>query len=209
MPSFFSERTAEYSLIPEVMKVLGERFPFVAPIYFWKSREGNSISRVQNIHKRVRIMAMFARRPKIEKLENYVSGRINSSVLNYARHAKEYGVATIAGFIAVDSFFDISSKNRFVWFDLCNVAESTSDYDFLCKLNPCEVVRGAGDFREVRVINIEILTAIINKDCQSMEWDSGMEIIYKLNQLTSPSNNSFFGRLWGGGYKPVLFLVFD
>ncbi|NDL65868.1 hypothetical protein [Acerihabitans arboris] len=209
MPSFFSERTAEYSLVPAVLRALVKEFPSVAPIYFWRTREGNSVSQALNLHKRVRIMAMFARRPKIGKLENFVSGKINESVLNYAKHAREYGIATIGGFIAIDSFLDINNENRYIWFNLCNISESIYDYEFLCKINPCEIITEEDNFRKIKAINIEALIPIVNKYCKPLEWHHGMEIVYKLNQLTSPGSHGFFGRLWGGGYKPVLFLIFD
>jgi len=41
MTSFFSERTAEYSILPPLVEHLAGRFGRAVPIFLWSDREGN------------------------------------------------------------------------------------------------------------------------------------------------------------------------
>lgn len=70
MSSFFGERTAEYAIVPVLQRALKSRFGSALPLFYWKTREGNRTS--SEIHGKcfVKVVAMFARRPKIAAQEN-------------------------------------------------------------------------------------------------------------------------------------------
>src|SRR5689334_17537250 len=98
--SFFCERTAEYALVPILQRSLEAHFGFAVPIFYWKTREGNRTS--AEIHKEcsVQILAMFARRPKVTQKRNWVTGKINAELFQFADAASSVGIPTIAGFPA-------------------------------------------------------------------------------------------------------------
>ena len=62
--SFMSEHTVEYALVPKMIGILAPQFPRVIPIYFWATREGSRISRLCDVSGKVRVIAVFPRRPQ-------------------------------------------------------------------------------------------------------------------------------------------------
>lgn len=152
---------------------------------------------------------MFARRPKICHIPDYVSGKVNESILNYAYQARKCGVATISGFISVDSIVNIKDENSYVWFDLSNTSLPVTDAEFLCKINSNKIVKNYKNSESLNVINLQNVPALIDTVCDSLGWKESIEIIYDLNRIARSDDNGFFNRLYGGGYKPVYFLVFE
>lgn len=117
MTSFFSERTAEYSILPVVMSYLKNRFGAAVPMYYWASREGNTVARDVHDGRHVRILALFARRPK-SVTEWTMSGKLNAELFEFAERAELLGVRTVAGFPVVRDLFELGEDFRILWFPL-------------------------------------------------------------------------------------------
>ncbi|AEX53750.1 hypothetical protein GRAQ_02977 [Rahnella aquatilis CIP 78.65 = ATCC 33071] len=209
MASFFSERTAEYSLIPAVIGVLAKNNSRIVPIYFWRTREGNNISLAQNLSGRVKVLAMFARRPKLCGKNGYVSGKVNKNILRYALHARKYGVATISGFISVDSIMNLSNEDSYVWFDLSNSKHPINDAEFFCRANSNEILEMNEFCSDINIINKDDIPCLIDAICKPLIWQECIEVISELNKITYSDNNGYFGRFLGGGYRPVYFLILE
>src|SRR3989304_7928625 len=106
--SFISEHSLEYMIAPQIGAVLKHKFSKVIPIYYWSTREGSSIS--SKIHKdqKLQIMAVFPRRPKLEKNNSeLIYGKINDSIIEFSGVAKSFGIPPIFCFPVITSLFDI------------------------------------------------------------------------------------------------------
>ncbi len=57
--SYICEHTAEFLLIPKLMEFVKTRYTNVVPIYFWATREGNTLSRNLHSSLNVKILAFF------------------------------------------------------------------------------------------------------------------------------------------------------
>ena len=63
--SFMCEHTAEYALVWDLASAFGHFAGTVVPFYFWSSREGASMSLACSDARPVRVVAAYARRPKV------------------------------------------------------------------------------------------------------------------------------------------------
>jgi hypothetical protein len=81
--SFISEHSVEYILVANLTETLTTHFNRVIPIYFLSTREGSIISRECGPSQVVKVVSVFARRPKVNfagqsVIENKIQ-RIDSS----------------------------------------------------------------------------------------------------------------------------------
>lgn len=118
MASFLSERTVEYALVPLVQSALEQKFGRSVPLFYWKSREGNRVSSSVNDGPYFKILAMFARRPKITAREYILEGKINGELFEFSRAAMERGIPTIAGFPAISSIWKLYESLRVHWIQI-------------------------------------------------------------------------------------------
>lgn len=205
MTSFYSERTAEYSLIPNLMVALQTQFKHIAPIYYWRTREGNSLSRLQLKFHKVKILAMFARRVKIDKDKNFVYGKINDSILHFSHQAKNKGIPVIAGFIASTCLFENYNPNNHVWFDL-NLPYNLDDIIFSCELKHPRNISVINGKNELSEIQIQKIPNIVVSQGLSFYWQDAIEQIYELNNSMNPDGHAKYV-MWRAGYKPVYFII--
>ena len=85
-------------LVPAIDRMLSLAGMQVVPIYFWKTREGNYLSQKCNMEKNFKVIAMYARRPKVvEPMQNDIEVKINNILFQRAFYLKQYGIPTIAG----------------------------------------------------------------------------------------------------------------
>jgi hypothetical protein len=124
MTSFFSERTAEYSILPVVMSYLKTRFGAAVPMYYWASREGNTVAREVHDGRHVRTLALFARRPK-SVTKRTISGKLNAELFEFADRAELHGVRTVGGFPVVRDLFELGEDFRTFWFPLARETSSS------------------------------------------------------------------------------------
>lgn len=204
MTSFFSERTAEYALVPALHEYLQLRYSAVSPIFFWKTREGNSYAEELHENCRVKILAMFARRPKFFGPKNLVFGKVNSELVAYAKAAMAVGIPTIAGFPAVQSVFDLHHHPPIYWLDLTSSIEG--ELCFTVDLSADFPTPNDEDGNPVSTITLADIANLIDDSANVLPWKEAMKRISKL-RATQHQVESYFHFAWFGGYKPVYFLV--
>lgn len=117
MSSFFTERTAEYAILPTLLSYLRQRFGAAVPMYFWATREGNSISQELHASRRFRMLVVFARRPKVLDGQ-HMFGKINQELFEFADRAHVHGLPCIAAFPAVSDLFELGRAFQTYWFPL-------------------------------------------------------------------------------------------
>lgn len=207
MSSFFSERTAEYSLVPNLMGELQKEFDYVAPIFFWKSREGNSVSKATLKNRQVKILPFFARRPKKTKNERFTIGKINHQLFTFANNAKKNGLPTFIGYIASQNIFENYNCRNHYWFNITNSNckdEATFSFDLLhSRIKWLDQVDS-----KIEIINPRDIAQIMKSLTTYYSWNEALELMGELNK-SMYTHNYFNYRFFGGGYKPVYFLMLE
>ena len=204
MTSFFCEHTAEYMLVPKMHALLVTRFPASVPIYFWKTREGNSVSSSLHSRRALRVLAMFARRPKIVNGEHLVAGKINKELYEFADASRRAGIPAIAAFPAASSLWSLYVDPPVFWISL--QIKKPSDIEFILDTSnhSCQPYRRDGC--AVPVLSDEEVLEMVNREAKVLEWDEAMKEIgeLRLERYREGAFTRFFGF---GGYKPVYFLL--
>lgn len=181
MSSFFTERTAEYAILPPLLSYLRQRFGAAVPMYFWATREGNGVAQELHASKRFRVLVVFARRPKALDGQHML-GKINQELFQFADRALVHGLPSIAAFPVVRDLFELGGAFQTYWFPLTGLPHQ----DALFKVNLGDAVAAA--------------TVLI--------WRDAMRAIRDIRHAhrVVPSVGFFGG---GGSYMPVYILVPD
>jgi len=117
LKSFISEHTAEYVLVPDLVRRLAPDFLEVIPIFFWATREGNSTAAMTMFETSVRILSAFARRPKIWG-EDRIMMKINPELVQYSRVSADAGIPVLAGVPLVSALSQLRLFSKCSWFEL-------------------------------------------------------------------------------------------
>lgn len=195
--SFISEHSTEYALVPQFIKILMPVFSKVTPIYFWATREGSNMNKDSYKRKLVRIVTLYARRPKIEEVNSkYILMTINPEIYNRVDYLENNGIPVFAGIPLVSSLVNFSILSRCAWIYL---SSSTPHSEIKFTIDKFE-----GIFED------EIIEIVRDRTIP-MEWRQAVKIMK--NNIYEVGNQNFyrsFGRsLFGERYKPVYFVIVD
>jgi len=200
MTSFISERTAEYYLVPPFRALLASSYTHVLPFFYWKTREGNIQSRMDDFPSLLTACALFPRRPKIEG--ERVEMTVNEEVHIMSRLLLEAGIPTFLGFPRVQSLSDFASEFECLWFCSRSSKNSYSSHEIfpgMLRTPDSELLgpfRGGSGIQEYLVRNAARRT-----------W---YDLLYALSEVHSkyrdevPRKNPF---MFGPVYKPTYFLM--
>lgn len=128
MSSIFTERTAEYAILPPLLSYLRQRFGAAVPMYFWATREGNSVAQERHASRRFRVLIVFARRPKVLDGQNML-GKINRELFEFADRAVVYGLPSVAAFPAVSDLFELGRNFQTYWFPLAGLPHQDTHFN--------------------------------------------------------------------------------
>lgn len=200
MASFCSENTLGLILIAHLLPKLHGIGRNVIPIMYWKSREGSRSAEIPLLCKKVKILALFARRPKLTAENNVVVCRINEVLGNFADQAREFNICTIAGFPLARSLDELQLNLRDpLWFP---IEPRIYSKDIPLNLH--------NDFRQLRGFgDIELWTpdkiGQIIEETPGIPWEVAKECLNKLRETLMDGNYFPFGN----GYKPIYLLEID
>jgi len=203
MISFFSERTAEYALVPKLQKQLEIAYGAAYPIYYWKTREGNSVSSRIHGGNSVKVLAMFARRPKSYGEGSLVFGKINARLAEFANAARSLGIPTIAGFPAVDSIGGLYTNPTIFWLPI--EMSDGDDCHFQVDLSVTDPVPINSDGSVIQTLTFDEIIRIVERQSLIHSWDIAMKHISMLRAERFQPDWHWFS--WFSGYKPVYFLI--
>ncbi len=102
LESFISEHSAEYILVPNIVRRLTPKFTQVAPVFLWLSREGNRTALEMMAGKRIRLLTAFPRRPKILS-PNSIAMKVNHELVAYSERSADAGMVVLLGVPLVSS----------------------------------------------------------------------------------------------------------
>ncbi|WP_133155003.1 hypothetical protein [Billgrantia endophytica] len=203
MYSFYTERTAEYTLVPRFLEIL-DKLGDVAPVYFWKTREGNKTSQSIHLDEEVYVIAFFARRPKVTPGNTRLTqGKINSKLFEFSSHAQKLEIPVFCGFLEAHSIFDLR-KCTAKWFYVDpNLPGTDVVFNIFDKTweSLSDTAEGIKPIAEKEVIRI------IENCAYKMRWDVAVERMAELHRKPEEEYNfaPWWTRSWY--YKPVYFLV--
>ncbi|EIO8633363.1 hypothetical protein LRF31_000989 [Salmonella enterica] len=202
MISYCTEKTVEYALIPafsDILNALGEN----APIYYWKSREGNLTSKHVNNAEKVYLIVFFARRPKVEQRSNSdIQGKINQYIFEFNALAKKYPIAVFCGIPLARNIFEIKNSGK-MWFYV--PGNSPDEYEVIFNISNGEYRQVYDPLNIINPIMNEDICKIIEHSCKAISWTEALEIMAQLNHRNNNTYMPWFLRRWS--YKPVYFLV--
>lgn len=128
---FMSEHTAEYALVSNLIAHLADCFPRVIPMCFWSTREGARIAEESMGGHRVRVVAAFARRPKVLRSgQPSILVKINAQLFVGAAEGSEFGIPVLAGVPLVASLSDFTIGVPCSWFYIAPNSPDRNDYEF-------------------------------------------------------------------------------
>jgi hypothetical protein len=197
-----SEHTAEYVLVPDLVRRLSPHFRAIIPMFFWSTREGNATARKLMSNISVRLVTAFPRRPKISRsAENQITMKVNQELLSYASVSADAGIPVFAGIPLVASLSTLRVESSCCWFDLREF--TTADRDCFVGMTLDGAItpdHQAQEFSPLPLNDLQIL-AIVNES-PVLPWVDAIEALRRIRYMAPESGRfSFFG-----GYKPFHFV---
>lgn len=203
MPSFYSERTAEYALAPKFIKLLEPLGPAV-PVFFAGRREDTLIAFDSLSGERFHLVAFFARRPKINEANSLtINGKINKRLFRVAECASKLGIKTVCGISLTNNIFD-QSHAASLWFDISHMA-AEQDIQFTCEVSrdlALESLHGDIQFATPSTL----ISGIANS--RVMDWAEVTNIMRELPRLADDFQTRqfmFLSQTWR--VRPLYFVI--
>ena len=199
-----SEHTVEYALVADIVSRLKSEFPNVIPIYLWLTREGNSMGQEAFKGKEVKLVAVFARRPKVGYSgDDHILAKFNSSILRHAFLARSFGIPVLAGVPLISDLasFRINSECR--WFIVDGSISDTRDLkiflsrrgDIVGHIGPLKTVRGPSSTSDI--------VRDIRKVARESTWISWLNVIREIRMQLDERHHFWFS----GSYKPFYLVL--
>lgn len=200
--SFINEHSAEFVLVPQFASILSTEYKSVVPIYFWAGREGSKISLECAQRGKLRVVAMYAPRPKIDvPKQEIIEVKFNDILYRRAEYFHREGIPVFAGVPNVSSLKDFQVGSDCSWFYLRGDGLGREEITLLNTLNG-------------RLEGSSLLEPLSTKDILNyirvfstpLEWERAVEIIRSVGK--SDGNHSYsYWRFATDTYKPVYFLL--
>jgi hypothetical protein len=198
LSSFLSEHSVEYVLVPNLVGQLATVFRAI-PIFFWASREGNITAQRSFRDLPVRILSVFARRPKISASRpKSIFMKINVQLLEYAAKGAVAGIPTLAGIPLTASLQNFGLDCSCCWFRLNGLVGDTGDQIVEIPLDERTVAfRNASNSRLHGPLSDSQIQAIASS-CSASTWKDAVDKVRSLRADTKTTGRY----LYFGGYKP-------
>lgn len=204
MISYISEHSAEYALVPNLAAILSKKYSAVVPIYFWATREGGSLAEACVGPHRVRLVAAYARRPKVESPgSKLLRMKINAPLFRSAELGRNLGVPVLAGVPLATELLRFCVTTPCAWFLLNDRFNMGADVIVTLDRSG-QIQDGQEERRLVRgpLSEAEILGEIAGK-AVLMEWGDAVQAIRALRK--SEKDYGWFV----SGYRPFFLIIPD
>ncbi len=195
-PSFMSEHTVEFYLVPRFGTILRARFSSVLPLFFWSTREGNTTSRRASMPEAVRVCALFPRRPKLGETGNVLM-KVNEQLFDMAFDLSEAGIPVFAGVPVVSSLVQLAQTFECNWYSLIASQGGFADCEIECD-SGANLTDAAvrGPLRQDEVLGI------VEARARPARWEGMIET---LRSVRSQQLDRYQFR-FGPAYRPVYFM---
>lgn len=202
--SFMSEHTAEYVLVYRLTAAFAAQSRRTIPIYFLSTKEGSKVSLQCDDSSVIRLISVYARRPKVSvPNQPYIEMKINAELFEAARRLGNLGIPTFTGVPLISSLCDFNLDVEVAWFEL--TGELDGNLYFHISIDGKSVER----FNESTAIRGPLLEDEIMNIClrssRPMRWVEAIEIL-KMNRRAGRRDSEYRGP-FGGGYYPFYLIV--
>jgi hypothetical protein len=202
MTSFVSEHSVEYILVANLAQTLSDHFNRIIPIYFLSTREGSIISRECGPSQVVKVISVFARRPKVNFTgQPIIQIKFNESILQTTKLSLSFGIPTFAAVPLASSIFDLRLDLDCAWFEL-----RSGDTDVVYELSVRgELLSPKSPLIEGPLSEDELVGSI--RATGSMYWKDAVEALRAIRRGANWST-----RLWPmfwGVYQPFTLLLME
>ncbi len=203
--SYICERSAEYVLIPELVRKFRERYSFVTPIYPWMTREGSRFSREQNAGAEFRVLGVYARRPKFLKLnDNLIHVKINQEIVVSAAVGRSLGIPMIAGCPLARNIKELGSCSDYIWVDLKNIPSSEGDFTILVD----GISQYEGCYSDYVIGDLEDVLEAVELEARCLDFNTLIDSIKNIS-TAGKGGGVYHPFAYMGGYKAVYLLMAD
>jgi|GEM_PF-4892072 hypothetical protein len=200
MSSFISERTAEFYLVPRFKSLLGARYSFVLPFFYWKTREGGILSRGDNFPKLVTACAMFPRRPKV--LGQRIEMTVNEEVYLMSEHLQQARIPTFLGFPNVGALSEFATDFECFWFSPTSLGKRYTHHEMVSSHAPSAGSTLLGPFEDETT-----LCEYIEVNGIQQAWCSLLDSLFEVHSKISGEKIIANRFRFGPPYKPVYFVM--
>lgn len=200
MTSFMSERTVEFYVIPRFRDLLKDRYSQVLPFFYWRTREGNTLSRRDQFPAHVTVCAMFPRRPKVH--EGRLLMTVNEEVYLISEYLAEAGIPPFFGFPRVEAFSELATEFECLWFSPNSNCREYSSHEMSVSNRTTEGSALVGPFKDKKAIH-----DYIEANAKQQTWCSLLDQLFEIHSRISRDDIITTRFRFGPPYKPVYFLM--
>lgn len=189
--SYICEHTAEFSLVPALKAILHREYDLITPVFPWLNREGGNLSKSLHRDDSFKLLAMFARRPKLD----YADSRslcltINGELEEFAVLAEENGIPVIAGCPIASDFWELGRAEAFIWLRL---GRQTFD-QYLISISDLSQGYSSSLLDESGLLRL-------------VRESASVQSVLGFRDFLHESRQTFSTGFFGAQYKPVYFLM--
>ncbi len=198
--SFLNERSVEFCLVPRLCRLLSD-FRRVTPIYFWRTREGSRLGFESDNGASVRVLAMYARRPKMSSVgDDTISMKINAYLRERVSFLANQGIPAVFGVPLASSLLDFQLSVPCIWFKVHSEGKDSGDIVISMDASTGSTQDNALDGSASTIQEDEILCMVRN--AAQFRLTRAIEIMGQKLPVEAPASWWF-----RGVYKPVYFLI--
>lgn len=200
--SFTNEHSVEYVLVPDLVGALSRRFDTAVPSFFWLTREGGRLARESLAGRQVRVLTVFARRPKVCGADDpEIHVRFNPELFSASEVGAEMGSPVLAGVPLVRSIDQLRLGAPCSWFRVGPLdGASLATIDLVMAPDS----RTHGSVPGIQSLGREDLLAVA-EEARHMEWS---EVVDFVRALRNPPD--FYSGWWSrASYKPFHLFLLD
>lgn len=200
--SFISEHTAEYALVPSLVGILSRHFSSIIPVYFWATREGSTIAGRSVGPQHVRVIAAYARRPKVINPEDsMVLMRINARLLHAGAAGLDVGIPVFAGVPLASGLLQFSIETPCSWFHINGRAPGDQDIEIRISLSGEAQGSDVGRPGVVGPLTADEVFGIVRSETRAMPWDVAV------NSIRRVRSSGDIGMHFFSSYRPFYLIL--
>lgn len=205
--SFVCEHSAEFMLTNKLSEIFSREYEKVIPIFFWATREGSSIAIRSMTDSPLRIISIFARRPKISiPGQPMILVKFNQILFETAKKAGRRGMPVFAGVPLVSSLLDCDFSAKCGWFRIVEDQSSPEDTEIILNLDGSIAVTGSHDTGVVGPLSENQILQSVRSFGKLLCWHEAVDLIRE-SRSKPHQEGGFFPHL--GVYKPFYLLLME
>lgn len=203
MRSFYSEKTAEYTVVPAFGNIL-ETLGHVAPMFFLRTREGNKISEMIHGKDEVRVVAFFARRPKVNPSSlGVLQAKINTSLFDFAKRAYTQRIPVFCGLPLTQNVFQLRNA-ACLWF---HIDPNYAGDEPVFNIREHEFEPLTFHYDDLHPLSKGDVLDIVKSCSPKISWQNAISAMTELYRKQREDSDYYPWWLRNWQYKPMYFVI--